>query len=398
MAANRSRVLLFVAAAWMTTGELRAQAPRAPRAAAAARATAARTRSAPPARSVRARAAEEVAPPAPSKVFDGPVHESYDEGGFVPYESAYLPDEEDCAPCEPCYAPPGEWLAGFEFSFFKPHFENNVAVTRTREDQTTFSATETPFEYDLDLAPRVWLHWVSPVGTGARVRYQTFEHEPDEVIAQPDADVISEVAAPFFSPFDQAFVPSTTVAGERITASSELEFNIIDLEGTKRACFEDWALMASGGLRYASIDQEYIASLRDVENVLVSQTSFSHRFVGLGPTISIEARRPFGCHWRLFSSARGSVVFGDGESHQTTATDLDLTTPTNSNLESERDDVLTIGELQVGVEWVGEWWDGGHLFCRTTLEGQVWQGAGSANTEDGDMGLFGFSFMLGVTL
>jgi hypothetical protein len=50
------------------------------------------------------------------------------------------------------------------------------------------------------------------------------------------------------------------------------------------------------------------------------------------------------------------------------------------------------------MEWRSYQCNGGWYFLRTALEGQVWQGAGSATNEDGDLGFFGLNVALGMTL
>ncbi len=320
--------------------------------------------------------------------YEGPV---YAEGGqYGSYGRAYAPR----------YRNPwagGELLAGFEFTFLKAHNTNNVAFTETRSDGVSFSSeNETAFDYDLEFAPRLWMHYVGPTGFGARVRYSSFDGDVNGVTGSPDADGFSTLNSPIV--IDGLTIPMSAIPGDVLNVSTQLEFQTIDFETTKRACFDNWALMATGGLRYATINQQYNSTLRNGSGQLVSNANFAHRFDGFGPTLSVEARRSFGLNLRLFTAARTSLLYGNGKSSTTAFDNLNLSTPFTATRETDRDDLLPISELQVGFEWAREWYLGGHMFCRGTLEGQLWQGAGSASSEEGDLGFLGFSFSMGVTL
>ncbi|MCA9167400.1 MAG: hypothetical protein KDB23_07010, partial [Planctomycetales bacterium] len=91
-----------------------------------------------------------------------------------------------------------------------------------------------------------------------------------------------------------------------------------------------------------------------------------------------------------------SILFADGESKLDAGEDLDLTTPFLTDKVTSRDDLLPIGELQVGLEWQPPATRYAmQPFVRAALEGQIWSGAGNATSEDGNLGLLGFHVGIG---
>ncbi|MEQ8838677.1 MAG: hypothetical protein RID07_17865, partial [Lacipirellulaceae bacterium] len=77
--------------------------------------------------------------------------------------------------------------------------------------------------------------------------------------------------------------------------------------------------------------------------------------------------------------------------------DLDLSTPFTTTRTTLRDDLLSIGEARVGLQWLGDVHDNGlQWMFSTAMEGQIWGNAGSASSEDADLGFFGFNVGGGV--
>jgi hypothetical protein len=141
-----------------------------------------------------------------------------------------------------------------------------------------------------------------------------------------------------------------------------------------------------------------LAQLRNTSGVLRGQIDFTHHLEGFGPTMSFTADRPINCNLGCFATARGSLLFGDGESLLQAGEDLDLTTPFNTIATHGRDDLLPIGELRLGFHWQRpkQRPAGWQLFLTSALEGQIWGSAGSATSEDGSLGLFGFHAGIGM--
>jgi hypothetical protein len=131
-----------------------------------------------------------------------------------------------------------------------------------------------------------------------------------------------------------------------------------------------------------------------------------HNFHGVGPTLAVESRRPFGASGlALIASARGSVVLGSAKQ--------DAALPDQNVVAADhRDRGLPIGELELGLEY-GRALGGSRLFGQVALVGQDWFGAGGASRSsvnvapggafvgaayvgDSDISFLGVSFRLGL--
>jgi hypothetical protein len=342
--------------------------------------------SAAPPQSKHAAWQEEQLEPVPGPV-PGPLHDGYVD-----------PQADVCCncQCQQCCCDNGWLEAGFAFTFLQPHFESSVGLISNRTDNNTFSRTsDSSFEHDFDLSPRVWLEYSGGGGLGIRASYWEFDHDSPGLFATP-ADAGQTIAPPEIPGLDVTGL-RTNIVGELFSARSALELDVIDLEGTKWVHFECWSLAASGGLRYAGVAQNYSAVLVDNDNDPIGTLDAAHRFDGIGPTMSIEARRRL-CGLTLFSQTRGALLFGNGKSDVFQAEGLDTATPFSTLVSRNRNDVMAVGELQLGFEWATYSCNGSRFYTRCALEGQIWQGAGTPTGEDGDLGLFGLSVALGMTL
>ena len=286
------------------------------------------------------------------------------------------------------------WNVGFEWSFVKPRFSENVAYTTMTGDganNSTFIDTE--FDYDLELTPRVWLEAGLSKNWSWRLSYWQFDHSPDLESTSPNANGFGEITHPSFADVDI----STTIPTDTFFASSKLNAYTIDLEALKQARLCGWQLGVGGGLRYASVEQEYFSQLRNTGNVLRGQIDFSQALEGIGPTVSLSARRPLLPSVQLVCAARGSLLFGNGSSSLAAGEDLDLANPFSTTRLTSRDDHLPISEARVGIEWLSpkkhsrSW----QWMLSTAMEGQYWGNAGNASSETADLGFFGFNFGAG---
>lgn len=296
--------------------------------------------------------------------------------------------------------PPARIYTGFEFTFVKARFEQNVAFTEFVGNGTggdTF--TDTEFDYDLVLTPRVFLGWEHANGLGLRATWWHFDNNADQVTASPDDSGFGRINHPEFANLDI----SSTDPNDILRANSHLNAYAIDLEATHTTSFCGWDLGVAGGVRYAFVEQGYRAEVEttDTSNnnarVIDGSIDYLQSIEGFGPTISLSASRPLTQRASLFGKARGSLLFGDGEARlsggeEITNNGFTFTTDRTTN----RDDVMSVAEMQVGFRWQGgEPCYTFRPFLTLAMEGQVWNGAGSATSEDGTLGFFGFSSQLG---
>lgn len=295
--------------------------------------------------------------------------------------------ETVCGPRAACYA-------GFEFTFVKPRFENNVAFTVTESDGVGNDViTDTEFDHDLELTPRVFLGWRHGDGVGMRVTWWHFDHEAQSASANPPANGFGSITHPAFGTVDISSVDPS----EQVSAASSLNAYTIDLEATKETRFCGWDLGVAGGVRYAFSEQTYLAQTTNSADTLLGQIDYKQSIEGFGPTISLYASRPLTRQASLYWRGRGSLLFGDGESRLEAGEDLDLTAPFSTTRSTNRDDLLSIAEMQLGFRWQGKKLPHRrHIpFATFAMEGQVWNGAGNATSEEGTIGFFGFATSVG---
>lgn len=291
-------------------------------------------------------------------------------------------------------SPMASWSAGFDFVFARPQFEGNRAFTTMESDGASFeSFSDTEFGYDFQLAPRVWLGCEGVSGLGIRTAYWQFDQASATAVGSPPANGFGQITHPVFGAVDI----STTIPGDTFTANSGLDAYTLDFEATKSGQFCNWDVLASAGIRYASIDQDYFAQLRNAAGTLQGEIDFSHQVYGIGPTFALETRRPLSGQLAAFGNLRGSILFGDASSELNAGEDLDLLTPFRTTRTTARHDILPIGEVQIGVDWRTAPSDFGEFFFRGAFEGQLWSGVGNATSEDGNLGFVGLTVGVGLT-
>lgn len=285
------------------------------------------------------------------------------------------------------------WSAGIEFTFVKPHFEDNIAFTTSDSDDATFETlTDTEFNYDTDLAPRVWIEMFRGSGLGMRVVYWQFDYAADNTSGSPPDNGFGSITTPPFGDVDL----SATAPGSVYSASSALNAYTIDIEGTKSFGSGMWGAVASTGIRFGEVRQDYRSNLQNAQNVQQGTINFSHRVQGVGPTVGLRVQRPFLPCFALFGVARGSLLYGDADSTFVAVEDEDLANAFTTRRNTSRDDLLPISELQVGLQWMpnagGIW----HPYFHLAFESQLWDGAGNASSESGNLGFYGLNLAVGL--
>jgi hypothetical protein len=254
------------------------------------------------------------------------------------------------------------------------------------------TATETSFDYDMELAPRVWLEWGGMDSLGWRLQWWELDEDANQVLAEAPASGLGLVEPVEFRDIDI----SVSLPGETLRADSHVKLYAIDFEGMRHVDFGCWSLLASGGLRYASIEQDYRAEATNVAGAQSGLIEEQRTLDGIGPTFLLEARRQVLPRLAVFSNARASLLFGEGDTTLTAGEDLDLASAFTTTRSSSRDDLLPILEAQWGVDWRAPITPCHDFYMTAALEGQWWSGVGSAADDDADLGLFGFMLGLGL--
>lgn len=288
----------------------------------------------------------------------------------------------------------GVMTAGVELTFLQPYFESNPAVTQLTSDGNSLEAfTDIEFAYDVELSPRVWLEFSPDSQVGGRVVWWQFDHGADPLSISPDDNGFGRISHPDFGDVDL----STTVPGSIFSTATQLQAWTIDVEGTRKFDSGCWKWLAAAGIRYAEIEQNYLANLVNAAGNLQGTIDYAHQSEGVGPTLFLRAQRPLLPGFALFGSARGSLLFGDSSSRLEAVEDLDLDDQLTTRRTTNRNDLLPIGEIQVGLQALPPCSDIWQPYFHVALEAQHWGGAGNASSEDGSLGFFGFNVALGVS-
>lgn len=288
--------------------------------------------------------------------------------------------------CHPCGV-----YAGGAAVWMKPHFQDNIAITRATALGPDLLAESTSFDYDYEATGRVWLGYVAQGGLGIRGQYWQFDAQAPTV-ALADTGPTSILSVNANDAADTIGFTQTSGDGGAFLANHSLKLEIADLEATKRIYGGATTLVFSGGARYAQTALEFRAFGLTPQGQLAGEFAHILSFEGVGPTVALDLRRPIG--WSpvsLIGGARGSVLFGNTE--QT----IFSVTAGGAGLGLRREaQVLSMLETQVGLEWAYHLAANGRLFVAGVVEAQIWQNAGSASLDTGDIGLIGFGFTAGI--
>lgn len=212
-------------------------------------------------------------------------------------------------------------------------------------------------DFDLAAAPRFWAGYRNSEGLGLRARYFTLDAEGG---------------------------PSPTLGIVR-----GLDLRTFDLEVTQIEQLGNWTLDLSAGIRWAQNRNDMFSVAAPV---LLTQD-----FEGWGPTVALGALRPIGSgNFSLFANVRGSLLFGDND-YLISAFIPGISPPLVpvATLQSSNE-VVTVGELQLGVEWARFLDNGARVYARAGVEAQAWNIPSPAlGLLDDTTGLIGATMAIG---
>jgi len=300
-----------------------------------------------------------------------------------------------CAPCPPCCCQACGLYAGYAFVFAKPRFGTAAAysVYEYGDDQET--STEVGFDFDYELSPRIWLGYAGPGGLGVRARYWEFDHagNPFSLECTERSVYYESWAAAHY-----AFSWASAEIGETMDIRYGLELDVADFEVTQQINFRRASIVASGGIRYARMAQDFHTRVTvTATGELLEQVDANRVFEGLGPTIALALRRPIGSRGlALFGTVRGSVLLGETNAR---LDELQVRSEDEYDGRYDTDDVIGVGEAEIGVEWVGPLAEGICLLLRSGYQGQIWVDADAPNNSfyGTPLGFDGFSFAIGLS-
>jgi hypothetical protein len=233
--------------------------------------------------------------------------------------------------------------------------------------------------------PRGWIGYNFCDGIGLRARYAYWSRDVIEAEMDIPLDSSATLVA---SAFERQLVAG---AGSEVAANFGMQLQTFDLEITSEYCWGNSRLVASAGMRHASLEERYLVEEELPGAGLVEFLDYRHDFFGEGLTVALEASRSFGRTLAFFVAARGSMVFGDAdEIVQQGGTTLGWRARTDSY------EPLPILEFQAGVECCLITGRLGDLFLRFSYEGQLWYAAGGPNDGSDQLAFEGFALAVGL--
>jgi hypothetical protein len=300
-----------------------------------------------------------------------------------------------------CCQQHGEVIGGAGLYVVQPFFSDNPAISFFI--QGTGPGRREDISHSMEAAPLFWLGYRDDSGLGIRGRWWYFRQDTEQDFLFLPTQAGQTLTVLSAGPLGAAIIQNNPQA---FAITSKLQLQVADLEAFQETTFCNWRLLFAGGVGYADITQNYdafaIASSGSATRPLFSGSSF----VGIGPVLALEARRPL-CEspFSLYGSTRTRVLFGSAK--QTVFGGDAL----QGSQEARQDGVVAIEELELGVEFarcIGR----ARLFSQVGMVGQEWFGAGNAtrssrsappatiptfSTEDNsNFGLFGLAFRMGV--
>jgi hypothetical protein len=321
-----------------------------------------------------------------------------------------------CAGRRGCYAAIGVY-------YVKPHWEENPAYGLF----VGGLSTTVDYDWDYQWSPRAVAGFTTCEGLGVRGRAWLFDHEPETLAFRHTPGDGLFTALPLgldASPLGLIF-PNLITSADYLF-DSDLDLEVYDFEATLEAQLCNCTITASGGARFADLRQGYWVRAEGTTSdgaIIVPPTlgrfdvdlRSRSTFRGYGPTAALEVHHGLNGHcgtgcssFGVYGSARGSVLFGTAKQNvRLVVNQFNLAggqTASSSSLAAvERDDVISVLELELGVEY--STFLGCHrVFVQAGVVGQVWYGAGNAAHVDEfllpdnhtNLGFFGLTAVGGV--
>lgn len=332
-------------------------------------------------------------------VLDAPVENTSLEARIAQLESQLgglqnaLCTSQSCrkSKCDGSCQDNGGFESGFSIVFAKPHLKESFEATVA--DVATGSLDLIPFEFDHDITPRVWFGYFNEKGLGVRARYWQYDHN-----AAPLALTATPTTFPSVSSISVIFPAaiSTAAPGDLLSVRSGLQIHTVDIEGAQKANLFGVDLVASAGVRYASLQQHFNSTVTRGP-FQIGTLDWIREFEGAGLTVGGEANKPLGgSALSAFGTARGSLLFGRKTLQRTTVGDITPATaaaPPNVILD-DADEVSAIFSLTGGLQWTRRT-PMGDVFFRGTYETQLWTAAGAPTLTF--LGFEGIGLSLGLT-
>lgn len=262
--------------------------------------------------------------------------------------------------------PARRFYGGFEFLWMRPHFDQNVAMIV----DPPLGNTLTPFHYNSNLVPRAWLGWQAACsGAGFRASYWRF----DASAAEERATAVAGATPVYLFVYGAGGNLSRNAyadLGETLVSNHSLMLHTLDFEGTQQFSLASLQCLAGFGVRLAEMDQHLRGEVYDATNSLWEVVTNDLSFQGAGPTVSLQIQRGLGnSRFSMFNGLRGAFLFSDTQQNIYEMKDGFANEQTDV---AEQTEVLSMGELAMGLQYSQCIGSRAYLFVRGNYECQAW--------------------------
>lgn len=309
----------------------------------------------------------------------------------------------------------GHWNSGIDIVIAKPLYSNNLALRNSSQVSSQQQTVENiEFDYDFETSPRVWVGYESASAIGVRASWWQYANQTDVLSLVPSANGFGRIEHPAFGDIDISAITPT----ELMLAQANLDVYAIDLELTRRVELGAGTFLLSGGIRFASLNQNYSARLlnsttggggqlsdginlisldpnqssspSNSNSALAGGIDYRQNVRGIGPTMSASVARSLTERWHWFATGRASLLMGEGEERLTAGEDLDFLNPQRTTEVARRDQLLPIMDLQIGTSYSWQRWGSFQPTLRGGWEISWWGDVGNNSGGPSDLGFAGF--------
>jgi hypothetical protein len=285
--------------------------------------------------------------------------------------------------------PMGGWLVGAGFYYLQPRWGSNPAFDKLATDAyDNQTSVEEDFHVGGHFAPLIWLGYVGETGVGLRGRWWQFQGDASVTATNPNHDDSLSTTIYSAYPLGVGFGNASSADFDNaLRFEGDLKMSVADAEILWDLRPGRWSLLLGGGVRYAHLAQSYkVASVATpvdpLQNTLETDLLSDHRFDGIGPLVSLEARYPIGSTgFALLGSTRGALLLGTGRQHVSMlTTESDATGPVSEVLTDKTrpvGGVLPVLEFEIGAQWERKI-NYYRFVVETALVSQAWFYAGNA--------------------
>jgi hypothetical protein len=216
---------------------------------------------------------------------------------------------------------------------------------------------------------------MGPSGEGVRVRYWQFEQDLNAESSNSPLGILPP-------------------GSERITHRG-LNLFAVDIDLTQHVQARVFRVDIGVGMRIAGLDRDRFITYV-IPNVPDTTFAFSRDFTGIGPTMTIDVRRPIGdAGFSFVVNPRGTMLFGTVDTAINVHDSIGLggiSTPI-INIATRSDAQAYVAEVRMGLEWSRQMPSGREWFAHALWENQFWAGSGVGLS---GVGLTGLTLGLGT--